>query len=922
MGRKRLLVMGLALALLALGVYATAEKTLPGTPEPTGDFVGDPPADWGQMLSFGDELGYFNVETQVGEYQSVGVGWDGTYIWVTSGGQGANQLYRFGLDGVYQTNFLQGTAGTWGWRDMCFEDNSSNPGAIKGYLHASPGYYDIDEIDPNTGFWTGVQIPSPTYTARAEAWEPPDGAGPRGYIWCGDFYGPLYKVNVSTGAVVTSGATSPYIIYGAAWNDCPGADREIWLTHQNDNIIREWDPDLRVYTGATITRSWGYASGGLSYGQGVEFFGDPTLGVLLNLWQAPTPTPGDRVYAYELCVAQIYDNDMGLASIDAPGPTVVDDFEPVVTVKNIGINTQSGVDVRVTISDAGGPLYEEVVQTGTLAQWETEQLTFPMFSISACGKYDIEARVELVGDENDKNDVKTSSTIVLDYFNDFEVAGCLIPVHPLWEWGVPTSGPGAAYSGEKVWATNLAGSYNPNTCDELRGSFVAVGDAPVLMYRHWIDIESSWDGYNVYMSVNGGPFLPIEPVGGYTQATCIGGCWNCGDPSWAGGANWALVTFELDALVAGDEFEIMWILGTDSSVQYAGVYLDDLGGNCMMLAPPKVDVDVDDDYANLVANTMTLYGTKGGMCFGSFVVVNTDEDLNPDYWDGPGKADFTNFVCEATDLATFHKPDNPIPAANISFDVPAGLKEGEAALGVLSVAMPSHIQYGENDHESKVYRGTVKVTGESDTPCGYNTDFDEFILKVKGCHSTGGKGNPTNSIISDPGPNGITFSWGEFDFADGINVYRSDGADFVKLSDSPLSENSTYLDGNVVAGAEYEYKFGLILHDGREVISGPMVASYARRPAHVSLMPSVPNPMSRETLIRYTLSNDADVSIAVYDASGALVKTLVSETMKAGYHTVSWDGMNEVGNAVANGVYFYRLSSGDFNQSRKIVVLR
>jgi hypothetical protein len=135
--------------------------------------------------------------------------------------------------------------------------------------------------------------------------------------------------------------------------------------------------------------------------------------------------------------------------------------------------------------------------------------------------------------------------------------------------------------------------------------------------------------------------------------------------------------------------------------------------------------------------------------------------------------------------------------------------------------------------------------------------------------------------------------------------------------------NSSFVDENVVKGGTYEYKFGIVLEDGSEAVFGPMTARPGLRKATVaSLMPSVPNPMKGEASIRYSIANDTDVTLKVYDMTGALVRTLVNESVTAGEYTVTWNGTNEVGSEVANGVYFYRLSSGDFTQSRKLVVMR
>lgn len=69
-----------------------------------------------------------------------------------------------------------------------------------------------------------------------------------------------------------------------------------------------------------------------------------------------------------------------------------------------------------------------------------------------------------------------------------------------------------------------------------------------------------------------------------------------------------------------------------------------------------------------------------------------------------------------------------------------------------------------------------------------------------------------------------------------------------------------------------------------------------------------PNPIKRETTFTYQLSLDADeVSIAIYTTSGRRVQVLKATSANEGYNEHKWDGRNEDGVLLANGVYFYRI---------------
>jgi hypothetical protein len=84
-----------------------------------------------------------------------------------------------------------------------------------------------------------------------------------------------------------------------------------------------------------------------------------------------------------------------------------------------------------------------------------------------------------------------------------------------------------------------------------------------------------------------------------------------------------------------------------------------------------------------------------------------------------------------------------------------------------------------------------------------------------------------------------------------------------------------------------------------------------------------PNPFNPQTTIAFTMKERARVKIDVYNVSGELVKTLLDETRDAGaYSNVTWNGTNNAGQTVSSGVYFYRLVTNNFSQTKKMVLLK
>jgi len=94
-------------------------------------------------------------------------------------------------------------------------------------------------------------------------------------------------------------------------------------------------------------------------------------------------------------------------------------------------------------------------------------------------------------------------------------------------------------------------------------------------------------------------------------------------------------------------------------------------------------------------------------------------------------------------------------------------------------------------------------------------------------------------------------------------------------------------------------------------------------PDKFALHANIPNPFNPTTTINYDVRRGgADVTIAVYDVSGRLVRTLVHEHRAAGHYQEQWNGFDEAGRPVASGVYFYRMSAASFVETRKMILLK
>lgn len=91
---------------------------------------------------------------------------------------------------------------------------------------------------------------------------------------------------------------------------------------------------------------------------------------------------------------------------------------------------------------------------------------------------------------------------------------------------------------------------------------------------------------------------------------------------------------------------------------------------------------------------------------------------------------------------------------------------------------------------------------------------------------------------------------------------------------------------------------------------------------NLELLQNYPNPFNPSTLINYSLSQDNNIKLTIYNIKGQLVKILVNEFQPKGRYTISWNGKSESGKQAASGIYFYKLSNGKNARTRKMMLLK
>ena len=98
--------------------------------------------------------------------------------------------------------------------------------------------------------------------------------------------------------------------------------------------------------------------------------------------------------------------------------------------------------------------------------------------------------------------------------------------------------------------------------------------------------------------------------------------------------------------------------------------------------------------------------------------------------------------------------------------------------------------------------------------------------------------------------------------------------------------------------------------------------SEAALPTSLALHQNFPNPFNPSTEISFDLPYSCSVTMEIFSSTGGVVSVPVRGSFPAGTHTIRWDGIDADGHHAASGVYLYRLTAGDFVQTKKMLLLK
>jgi cytochrome c peroxidase len=106
------------------------------------------------------------------------------------------------------------------------------------------------------------------------------------------------------------------------------------------------------------------------------------------------------------------------------------------------------------------------------------------------------------------------------------------------------------------------------------------------------------------------------------------------------------------------------------------------------------------------------------------------------------------------------------------------------------------------------------------------------------------------------------------------------------------------------------------LSDGYKVKRNEFVEE-SLEPSETIMVQNFPNPFNPVTTISFAIPTDQNVKIVVYNSLGQVVETLLNERLIAGEHSVQWNA-----NQLPSGIYFYQIQSGDYQDMRKMILMK
>jgi len=190
--------------------------------------------------------------------------------------------------------------------------------------------------------------------------------------------------------------------------------------------------------------------------------------------------------------------------------------------------------------------------------------------------------------------------------------------------------------------------------------------------------------------------------------------------------------------------------------------------------------------------------------------------------------------------------------------------------------------------------------------------------------------------------NFVTLSWvtqSEMNVV-GYNIYRNnenklDSAtclnQLIQAGNTSQEQTYTFRDNKITSNGIYYYWLHRVDYDGVSTFHGPITvmvtlsggnSSAPTIPLVTEISSIYPNPMTRDAKITYSVDNQCDVAISVYNSKGRLVKRFQEGVKSPNTYNIYWDGKDNVGNESASGMYIIKMQAGGVTSVKKAVVIK
>ena len=184
---------------------------------------------------------------------------------------------------------------------------------------------------------------------------------------------------------------------------------------------------------------------------------------------------------------------------------------------------------------------------------------------------------------------------------------------------------------------------------------------------------------------------------------------------------------------------------------------------------------------------------------------------------------------------------------------------------------------------------------------------------------------PTNLALQIGAPNEITLTWVDNStIKDGYIIERKQSPQTsFSVIDTLKGGGAEYIDKSIEPGQTYTYRIKAYKDSLESEYSNEasllldVKGEKVGIPTEYSISQNYPNPFNPTTKIEFALPKTGLTKIIIYDFLGREVQTLINKELNAGYHEINIDAKN-----LPSGVYFYRIQSGDFVQTKKMILMK